>query len=522
MFERLRGRDERLARTEATPPIGSDLDIQVGALLRSLTLETPLVLVIEDAHWIDASSLGVLHRLIQGSHHCAMLLVLTYRSSDVDGGARGERHPLPQFLAEAGRQFGGDLDQMDDGSTIDLDQISRAEGAEFCDQLAAEFDSPDGLAQHLLDVTSGLPLFATEYLRLLEVDGALSFDMQLGTWRYTAPLGPARFPTSVRSVVRERLDRLDDDLLNVLEHCAIEGPTFDAGNIAQLMGMDLLRFIRLASRVLDRRHHILQDAEQGMLPPGRRVYQFQNDVAREELYRSLPGNYRRELHARFADVLQLQQPSHQTLAAVGEHRENAGDLLAAVEAYVEASSLALAARNTLDADLYIQRASRLASGQELPPTTEAALAVYRGRTLGSQGDWKAALAEYQRASELSDGVDDELWCEALLGIGKTSHRVDDNPLSRLALHRLLASPRSAGLQRVRLEATRELAMSQRRAGDLSGALALYDDVRLAALELGDHLSLANLHNNVGIIHGLELGDYHTAIEHYEAAAAMAR
>jgi predicted ATPase len=514
-FERLRDRRAGGGVDASGASSLGDIDLQASALFRSLVGDEPLVLIIEDAHWIDGASVGLLHRLVHDLEGMKVMIVLTYRSSDVDARQEGEgsRHAISPLLTELGRRF-GDI-------AIDLDAAAFEEGRAFCEELTAPFVGADGLAEHLLDVTSGLPLFAVEYLRLLEDGGGLDFDRTSGAWRFEHRRHAALEPASVRSVIRERLDRLDDDLLDLLEHCSIEGATFDAGHIASLMERNTLEMVRTLSRTLDRRHHIVTDAARD--PSGRRDrrYRFHHDLIREQVYNALPGNYRCELHARFADVLSTMDPDGSRLITIARHRALSSDTVAAVEAYVVAALAFHQIGNAVESLQLLEQAGELARSCELPPDVEARLSATVGRIAAARRHWTRALDGYRRACELGDHLDDEQWSEAQLGQGVTLWRMNDPTNARLAFHRLLSSSRSASALRARVEATRHLAILQKDAGDLEGALALYEEVRQAAEDAGFISTLALVHNNIGFLHGGVLGDYEVAIGHYERAADVA-
>lgn len=152
------------------------LFVQYARVLQTIAQQRPIVIVLDDLQWVDSGSVDLLfylgRQLQWDGQRSALqrhriLLVGTYRPSEIAIGQAGKRHPLQPIIHEFQRQFGEIV--------IDLGQ---AEGTEFVNQL---LDSePNHLDQDfrqtLLRQTAGHPLFTLELLRAMQARGDLMRD----------------------------------------------------------------------------------------------------------------------------------------------------------------------------------------------------------------------------------------------------------------------------------------------------------------------------------------------------------
>lgn len=487
--------------------VAGRFDEQLGRLLRHLAVEAPLVLVIEDCQWVDQASLGALSHLIVNEKPERVLVVLTHRPS------------LLRKAASDTASFFDELGARGDCVSIDLEELSRVECESFTAEVAAAYPGVDGLAELLSAVTGGNPMFAQEYIRLLVEAGALYRSVD-DSWTLDRALATKLRPSSMTSAISRRVEDLDEHLRDVLDHCAVAGTEFDASGVAAAMGVDRVALMKRISRDLDARHQLVEDAAENRELGQARSYRFRHDAYRTALYDAIPLNYRRELHARFATVLKATGDGSATnLAQVADHARQAGDPATAVEVLVEAASSAddlLTAQDFIERALAVLPEVERASSELVAGAHVLAGSIYRARRF-----WKEARATFDVALGHDSSLSDKQWCEAALGLAIAKIKSKDNSGARVMLFRLLTSPRSSDQPISRLEATRQLAVLQRESRDFDGALALYDEVRRVAWAEGRWLTLAEVENNMGFVHGPFLRDYETAVAHYERASAIA-
>ncbi|HUU38185.1 MAG TPA: protein kinase [Candidatus Desulfaltia sp.] len=173
----------------------SNLFEQYTRVLQALSKDKPLLLVLDDLQWADAGSANLLFhigRQIKGSR---ILIVGSFRPTEVAMGRDGKRHPLEPILHEFKRDFG----------EIELD-LDKAEGREFVD---AFLDSePNELGkkfrQTLFAQTKGQPLFTVELLRAMQEQGMLVRDRG-GRWVEGRTFDWHKLPSRVDAVITEPL-----------------------------------------------------------------------------------------------------------------------------------------------------------------------------------------------------------------------------------------------------------------------------------------------------------------------------
>jgi len=182
------------------PEAGSDADAErflilegVARLLAFASQHTPVLLVLDDVHWVDAASLQVLRHLVSSAKPMAVLVVGTYRESDMSRG-----HPLLGVLAELRRETGVErlaLAGLDDTAIRDI-LVTTAGHDEGGHALP--------LARALYRETGGNPFFVLEVIIHLAESGAFTED-GAGRSVLAMDLDNLELPSSVREVVAHRV-----------------------------------------------------------------------------------------------------------------------------------------------------------------------------------------------------------------------------------------------------------------------------------------------------------------------------
>lgn len=208
-----------------------DLFAEYADFLVDLSRQQPLLLILDDLHWADSSSIGLLghlgHRLSEG----AILIAGAYRPEEVNQGREDQPHPLVAVLGEYKRRFGRVLVNLDDTGTGD--------GRSFIDGLldveanALDEEFRQALTRH----TNGHPLFTIELLREMQERGALLRD-EAGRWVLGPDFDWDVVPPRVEGVIETRISHLDQELSQWLELASVEGEAFTAEVIAQALDLE--------------------------------------------------------------------------------------------------------------------------------------------------------------------------------------------------------------------------------------------------------------------------------------------
>ena len=184
---------------------------QYAAVLKVLSKDRTLILILDDLQWADSGSINLLFHLARQLKDSRLLLVGTYRPDDVALGRDGGRHPLEPILNELKRYY-GDI-------VMDLSQTEASEGRAFVDALVDVEPNhlEDDFREELFAHTGGHPLFIVELLRNLREHGNLVKDAQ-GSWIQGNSLDWKTLPARIEGVIGERVARLPADLHETLEN----------------------------------------------------------------------------------------------------------------------------------------------------------------------------------------------------------------------------------------------------------------------------------------------------------------
>lgn len=252
-------------------------------LLLTLSQEQPLMIILDDLHWADASSIGLLFHLARRIETGRILLVGAYRPEDITQG-----HPLEPMLSEL-RRYYGDI-------VVNLDQPQEAR--HFVDALLDQ--EPNHLSETFRDalrhLTDGHPLFTVELLKELRSRGQLEQDDE-GYWIESTSLDWQALPARVEGVIRTRVNRLDKTLEEALTIGSVEGEVFTAELSAQIMNLDERQLVRQLSQEAAKQQHFIE--EQGLQRVGAKRlsrYRFRHNIFQRYLYNSLGQADRAYLH----------------------------------------------------------------------------------------------------------------------------------------------------------------------------------------------------------------------------------
>jgi DNA-binding CsgD family transcriptional regulator len=244
--------------------------------------EQPLLLILDNLHWADASSLRLLEFLAPDLASTPVLVVITYRDMDLS-----RQHPLSGTLGELSRQHGFERLRL---TGLSRDETSRMMG------LAGGGSVSPLLVDAIHRQTEGNPLFITEMTRLLVQEGVLGAA-------HGDPSLPAvgavlhRIPEGIKEVIGRRLNRLSPQANQVLTCAAMIGRAFDARLLASL-----------AEEVdQDACANALEEALQAHVIeclPGAGHYHFAHALFRETLYEEIGPPRRSRLHLKVVHALE--------------------------------------------------------------------------------------------------------------------------------------------------------------------------------------------------------------------------
>ncbi len=373
---------------------------EIGDILQLLASHQPLLLVVDDLHWADASSVNLLFHLARCLRQSPVLVVGAYRPEDLALERDGGKHPLIDPMNEFQRMF-GDV-------WVRLDQIQPQKMRPFVDALL-DLDPnrlDDGFRSALTSYTGAHPLFTVETLRTMRERGDLLLD-DAGQWIAMPSLDWNTLPPRVEGVIETRIQRLGAELRSLLSLASVEGEIFTAQTIARAVNADERVVVRMLDRDANARHRLIQ--EQGVKRVGDRrlsIYRFRHNLFQRYLYGQLSESEREFLHEDVGNALEHLYGDRASEIAVdlAFHFESAGIPDKAIYYLHRAASQAIQLSANETAIAHLTRGLRLVS--HVPSSLdrsrqELELCAMLGRAQRYAGQVTSALETYQRAAALA-------------------------------------------------------------------------------------------------------------------------
>ena len=208
----------------------------IDTFLAAVSALQPVLVVLDDLHWADGGTLAVIRHLLRSDRDEPLLIVGTYRDTDVD-----RTHPLTRSLHDLQREPGtvrvslSGLQRESVGALI-ADRAGHAASAEFVDLI--------------YDETDGNPYFAEEVLAHLAESGAVVKNVH-GEWVNTVPVSEVGVPEGIRDALGRRLSRLPVETNDVLSVAAVVGREFDVVVVGDVLSLARLDVIERLEPALD-------------------------------------------------------------------------------------------------------------------------------------------------------------------------------------------------------------------------------------------------------------------------------
>jgi class 3 adenylate cyclase/predicted ATPase len=284
-----------------------------------LAKQVPLLMILEDAHWIDPSSLDLAGRMVELARNLPMLWVMTFRPEF-----------SPPWFAR------------DHVTSLSLNRLARDQSLTMIDGVAEGKGLPDEVLDQILAKTDGVPLFVEELTKsVLESD---LLRQEGGAYVLASALTPLAIPSTLQDSLTARLDRLS--------------PIKETAQIGAAIGREfshsLLEAISpIKGAALDDVLGQLIEAELIYRRSGAKAasYVFKHALVQDTAYGSMLRSRRQRIHAQIAAALETHVTEEEYAPAIiAHHFTEAGLALPAARAWLAAAELALSQSAPVEAE----------------------------------------------------------------------------------------------------------------------------------------------------------------------------
>lgn len=493
---------ERLSRL-APEQLRQQTFVAFRRLLRTLARRQPLVLMLDDLHWIDPISAELLIFLATIVATDPILFVCAQRREGSDSPNDRLVRLYSLLTGQTTRLF--------------LERFSADDSQSLLAELLPDVELPPAISRLIIERSEGNPYFLEEFVRMFIEQGFIRFVD--GRWQVDAipDESVALLPSSLETLIRSRVDALPADLRQALQAAAIIGHEFEATLLAALLETPDVAAVleRLGSRLM----------LQATATPGR--WQFRHTIFMTVVYNSLLKARRQALHLRAAQALEAQQKGAlaEQAEALAYHFGQAGALARALPYLLTAGEQAAGRHASEEALAHFQKAADYAA--QLPqsdPHWQWRLAIGLGdvyRFVGKYAESAAALKVGLSLAQINPAFRDR---RAMLyrRLGETAQKQGDFATAQSYFEQAQAGLRPAETADQKIEAARSLAGL----AWVAFAQGQFDQAQqrcnasLAYAQAADSLNeLAAAENLLGGIY-YHLGEWREALQHTTRAMVL--
>lgn len=348
----------------------------VARFLSRLAAAHGLVIFLDDLHWADQGTLGLLHYLVRHLRNERVMILGAYREVELD-----RMHPLATALVEWNRER--------IATRISLTRLSRDDTGLLLATLFGQTTISTDFSAALYRETEGNPFFVEEVVKALIEQGEIYRENENWNRKQIAELA---IPQSVKEAIGRRLSRLSDGCIEMLRTAAALGKVF--------------RYAELSASARANEEELLDaldeaTAAQLLRANSNDTFAFTHDKIREVLYEELNPIRRRRLHQRIGETLEnLYTDGEEHVSDLAYHFMQSGDLARSLDYAMRAAKAAARVFAYDDALKFYEQAHESAEALQRTDTL-AEIEEKRGDIRRMRGEIAPAVAHYEQGYALA-------------------------------------------------------------------------------------------------------------------------
>ena len=490
---------QKLGAIPASLPIGPEQERDrlfeaVSQFMINLSKETPLLIILDDLQWTDQSSLLLMHYLARGVYNQTLLLLGAYRDTDID-----DKHPLSPVLTELNRER---LLQSAPIKRMALNDVS-----EMIKHILEQDDVPKEFPELIYEKTRGNPFFVEEMIKSLKEEEVIYREED--KWKIKE-VSSIEFPKTVKSVIKKRVSRLDDECQNVLTLASFVGKDFSFEALRGVTGIEESKLLEIMERILK------AELVKEKVVRGQDLYCFGDIIVRDVIHEEVSHLRHKKLHGDVGRALEKVYSGNvnEHFGELAYHFLEGGDKDKASDYFLKASEKAQKVYAHNEAFSYLQHALELLEEKGADPEQKVRIVEKLGDLNLWAGEPDAGMEYYSKALALWNQLGDKkntarlhtrmawvLWHRAGDKVKASEHH-------HMALEILEKEPESVELASLYEDISHMLW----RTGE-SGESLIWTQ---KALELAQRFNASNVlagcYNNLGVLK-MKSGEFDTAAEY---------
>ncbi|HVO74476.1 MAG TPA: tetratricopeptide repeat protein, partial [Ignavibacteriaceae bacterium] len=473
-----------------------------------ISLEEPLVIIIDDLQWSDKTTIGLFSFIARNCSGFPILLIGILRPPEyISEGEKSEASPLLETIRQLKIEGLAEL--------ISLQRFSKEETELL---LVKMLNSPadPALVENIFQNTEGNPLFISELIKLMKDKRLIKTKGGIGRLENQIRLDKEMMLTAkVQDVIHQRIDRLDSKLREILEVASCEGEDFEAEPLTACLVMDKITLLKNLS-IIEKEHHLIRHEKNR--------YKFDHVLIKEVLYRNILFELRQEYHKLIAEYLKNKYGSNNELASkISHHLLASGNPEEAVPFLVLAGNKArelYAVENALE---FYNQAGEILSGAK---SEELELIMNVEEGLGDiyllTGATEKAVEKFQHFLELAEDSDNKAEeSKALRKVSEVSRIQGKIKEAFDYCKKAIQISQDIENHSELMNCLNNLAVIHSAKGEYNSAIDLSKEALDIAKELSDSKSLSISFSNMGFAYW-HMGVYPSALEYFNHAIGIQR
>ena len=364
---------------------------EICEALEALTAETPVVLILEDLHWVDPSTLDVISALARRRGPAKLVILGTYRPADV---------VLSQSPLKGLKQ---DLLVHQLCDEIALERLEESDITEYLTTVFAGGGLPWGLTNLIYRHSGGNALFMVTLVQDMIKRALLAEEH--GQWKLTVPLADIDpgVPDSLQQMLQAQFEQLSEPEQRILKSGSVVGDRFSVWDITPTVNIEPDDIEHLCEALAERQQFVRRVADHEIPnSDGSAHYNFRHSLYRQGIYRRLSAVNRSKLHRMVGERLaNSATASRNELASqIALHFEDGGEYQQAIDYLMLAAENAVRRFAHRDSIQVLQHALQLIAktGASVQIDLEIRILERIGDTYYALGAMSESAAAYEKAA----------------------------------------------------------------------------------------------------------------------------